>query len=208
MDIFLNPEALQEFISGFGAWAPVIFFVLQVVKSIFVFIPGNVTTLIGGAMFGFAKSFFISAAATILGSCIAFGIARKLGVLAVRKIVGAKAFDNYERLLSSDMAASRVHVILAVTMMLPFFPDDLICFLAGLSKTRFRTFLLIIVLCRPWGLLFSALVGAGAISLPIGWIAVLIAVSIGLGVLSAYYAPKIEAAAQAVLAKITRLFGA
>ena len=31
-------------------------------------------------------------------------------------------------------------------------PDDLLCYLAGLSRMRWRTFVLIIVLLKPWSL--------------------------------------------------------
>ena len=206
MDIFTSPEALRDFVGGFGLWAPVVFFLVQVLQVVVSLIPGNVTTLAGGAMFGFAKGMSISAAAIVTGSALAFALARKLGKPVVRKLVGAKNFERYEHLLSSGSTLTRVHLTLAVTMLLPFFPDDLICLLAGLTKVRFRTFLLLCLLCRPWGLAFSALIGSGALAVPPWGMAVIAAASVGLGVLSVVFAPKLEAWATRVLHKVTARF--
>ena len=58
---------------------------------------------------------------------------------------------------------------------MPFFPDDIICFLAGLSDLRWSRFLLILVLTRPWGLLFASAFGSFSLGLPWwGWIIVLV----------------------------------
>ena len=53
--LFSSTERLQEYVRGFGPAAPIIFFVLQAVQVILSPIPGNVTTLAGGALFGFWK---------------------------------------------------------------------------------------------------------------------------------------------------------
>lgn len=206
MEIFTDPQALQEFIGGFGLWAPAVFFLVQVIQVIVSLIPGNVTTLVGGALFGFAKGFIISAAAIVVGSLLAFALARRFGPLLVRKLAGEKLYDRYQHLITSNTAVSRVRLTLAVTMLLPFFPDDIICLLAGLSALRFRDFCLIILLFRPWGLLFSALVGSGALAVPLWAMVAISAVSIALGLLSARFAPQLEAWAMRILQKITARF--
>lgn len=68
LEIFTSVEALQAYVRGFGAWAPAIFILLQIAQVIFAPIPGNVTTLAGGALFGFWPSFFYSTIAIFLGS--------------------------------------------------------------------------------------------------------------------------------------------
>jgi uncharacterized membrane protein YdjX (TVP38/TMEM64 family) len=203
MGIFTSPKVLQEYVSGFGFWAPAVFFLLQVAVVFLAFVPRNMTTLAGGALFGFAQGFFLSAAAMVCGAALAFLLARKLGPKAVRKIAGAKLFDKYEHLINSSTAAARIRVTLVVTMLLPFFPDDLICFLAGLSAVRLRTFLLIITLCRPWGLLVSALAGSGALDLPL-WVMITVgACSLAAGIAAVRFAPQLEAWAMRVLKRAT-----
>ena len=41
----------------------------------------------------------------------------------------------------------------AAAIALPVAPDDLLCYLAGLTKMRVRTYVLIILLLKPWSIL-------------------------------------------------------
>jgi hypothetical protein len=52
--------------------------------------------------------------------------------------------------------------------------------------------MLIVILTRPWGLLFSALVGSGFISVPMWAWFIIAAIAIALLVLATKYAPLIE----------------
>jgi uncharacterized membrane protein YdjX (TVP38/TMEM64 family) len=140
---------------------------LQFAQVIVSPIPGNVTTLAGGALFGFWKSFLISSAAVIAGSAAAFGLARVFGRPLVVRLAGGETVARYV-----DALADRQRALLILFFLLPFFPDDALCFIAGLTDIRWRFFIPVMALTRPWGLLASALVGSGAISLPPwGWIA-------------------------------------
>ena len=81
--------------------------------------------------------------------------------------------------------------VLAV-FLLPFFPDDVLCLLAGLTGYSWGFFAGMVLLTRPWGLLFRALVGSGELHLPLwGWV-LLVLVAAALLVLSARYGSRIE----------------
>jgi uncharacterized membrane protein YdjX (TVP38/TMEM64 family) len=163
--LFSSTERLQEYVRGFGPAAPIIFFVLQAVQVILSPIPGNVTTLAGGALFGFWKAFLLSAAAVVAGSLVAFGLARLFGRPLVVRLVGEKTVGRY-----LDALISRQRILIALFFLLPFFPDDALCLIAGLTGMGWGFFALTLILTRPWGLLFSALVGSGAIAVPVwGW---------------------------------------
>ena len=60
----------------------------------------------------------------------------------------------------------RKNFLLFVMFFFPFFPDDLLCYAAGLVNIRWKYFLLAAVLGRPWGLLINCLVGISVFSLP------------------------------------------
>ncbi|NLG36955.1 MAG: TVP38/TMEM64 family protein [Clostridiales bacterium] len=163
--LFSSPERLQEYVRGFGPTAPIIFFALQAVQVILSPIPGNVTTLAGGALFGFWKAFLISSAAVVVGSLAAFGLARLFGRPLVVRLVGEKTVGRY-----LDALISRQRILIVLFFLLPFFPDDALCLIAGLTGLGWGFFTLTLILTRPWGLLFSALVGSGAIAVPVwGW---------------------------------------
>ncbi|MCK5128246.1 MAG: TVP38/TMEM64 family protein [Clostridiales bacterium] len=191
LDIFESTQRLQDYVSGFGIWAPVVFMALQVVQVIISPIPGNVTTLAGGVLFGFANGFLLSFVAIFIGSVIAFALARIFGKPLVIKMVGEKITHKY-----IDVMSSRQKVVLIFMFLLPFFPDDALCLIAGISGISWPFFIVTLLLARPACILFSALVGSGMIQVPVwGW-GIIIAFSILIMVLSIRYAPQIDTLAK------------
>ena len=64
---------------------------------------------------------------------------------------------------------------LALMFLFPFFPDDVLCLLAGLTGYSWGWFAVMVLLTRPWGLVFSALVGSGALNMPPwGWVVLIV----------------------------------
>lgn len=170
LGVFGSNEDLQAYlqatVAGFGAWAPLAFFLLQTAQIIISPIPGNVTALVGGALFDFWPAMLISTAATLAGSALAFGLARLFGRPLVVRLVGKATVEKY-----IDAFTGRSLFLLAAMFLIPFFPDDALCLIAGLTAIRWLPFLVIVLVARPPGLVFSTLVGSGAIEMPVwGWV--------------------------------------
>lgn len=164
-EIFSSREALRDFVSRFHPYGPLAFFAIQTIQVIVAPVPGNITALAGGALFGLWWGFAISTAGLIVGSCIAFAMARYYGRPLVERFVPARVVDKY-----LDSTADRHFVALFMMFLLPFFPDDALCFISGLSKLRFGAFLLFVLIGRPPGMFVSSLVGAGIAVVPWwGW---------------------------------------
>ena len=199
--VFESQESLKEYVSSFGPLAPLIFFIIQFLQVIISPIPGNITTLAGGIMFGFVKGFVISVAAVFLGSICAFLLGKKFGRPLVERIVSKKTIDKY-----MDSVSSRQKIVLFLMFLFPFFPDDVLCLIAGLSAMRLPYFSILVLLTRPWGLLFSALIGAGMISVPIWVWAIIAAIVIVLFIFSIKYAPQIEERTKQLIDKIAKRF--
>ena len=51
----------------------------------------------------------------------------------------------------------KFHKWFAVCIFLPFAPDDLLCYLAGLTRMSYRKFMLIILLGKPFGVTMYSL---------------------------------------------------
>jgi len=165
LDIFSSAEALQSWVDGFGAAAPLVFFIVQMIQVIVSPIPGSVTTLVGGIMFGFWPAFALSTAAVLTGSLLAFGLARTFGRPLVVRLVGPKITERYLGAMTS-----RARIALLLMLLLPFFPDDALSLVAGLTGISWAFFLVAAACTRPWGLLFSSMVGSGMIHVPTwGW---------------------------------------
>ncbi len=167
-DLFKDAEKLKEYILSYGKLAPVFFGIIQFLQVIISPIPGNLTTVVGGALFGFWQSFIISMIAIILGSAGAFALARVFGRPFVEWIIGKRNVN-----IHLDTITNNTKIIFVLIILLPFFPDDIICFIAGISGMSWGFFLLTMLIARPPGLIVSALVGSMGFRMPIwGWIAI------------------------------------
>jgi uncharacterized membrane protein YdjX (TVP38/TMEM64 family) len=158
--VYSSFGSFQEFTLGFGVWAPVAFFLAQLFQIVIAPIPGNIVALVGGALFGVVKGLLLSAAGQISGSLIAFFLARKFGKPLVLKLIGRVTYDRYNRVFSG-----RFVLILFLIFLLPFFPDDALCFLAGLSALPLFFFLILVIFGRLPGIVVATLAGAGVINL-------------------------------------------
>ncbi|MEG0377468.1 MAG: TVP38/TMEM64 family protein [Eubacterium sp.] len=179
LEYFNSIEAVKHFLLGFGGWTPLIYFLFQILQVIIAPIPGGTTTLVGGALFGGLWGFLLSMTGILIGSAAAFGIAKKLGRPFILRFIGSKWLEKFE-----NIRDSRLNMVLFLIFLFPGFPDDLFCYLAGLSKMRFKTFMFIAILGRIPGFLLTTLVGAGIMKEdPVQLIIVLLIYGIFAGVL-------------------------
>ncbi|MEX2444883.1 MAG: TVP38/TMEM64 family protein [Alkalispirochaeta sp.] len=169
--VFSSRDSVREFVERFEPYDMLVFLYLQVAQVVIAPIPANVVALAGGALFGLWGGFLVSSAGLILGSVIAFGIARVFGRPVVEAFVDPRHIDRY-----IDGVANRHFLTLLVIVLVPFFPDDVICFVAGLSSMPLPAFLFLIVIGRTPGMLVSSLVGSGVAVIPWwGWLLIVIA---------------------------------
>lgn len=187
LDSIDSTAELREWIAGYGAWSGVVFFLVQMLTVIFAPIPSNVTTLAGALALGFMQGFVLSTAAVFTGSALMFLLARKLGARFVSRFVEKGTIAKYMPLIEEKR-----DVFLFMAMLLPFFPDDALCIIAGLTGMSTFRFCVITLITRPWGLLFAALVGGGVFNLPWwGWILIITTVAVVFA-LSLKYGPAVE----------------
>lgn len=154
-------EGMRAYMEDFSPYAHLIYFALQVASVILAPIPSNLTALAGGVLFGTWISFLLTAGAVILGSMVVLGLARILGGPFVDRMVSRRVSERY-----LDLIRRKRDVFLILVFLFPFFPDDLICILAGLTDIRPLRFLVLVTLTRPWGLLVACALGGSAIEIP------------------------------------------
>lgn len=155
-------DGLQQYMERFSPYSQWLFFVVQLLSVIAAPIPSNLTAAAGALLFGFWESFLITAAAVILGSAAVFLLARSLGRSFADRFVSKKLSEKYLHIIEAKR-----DTFLILVFLFPFFPDDLICILAGLTSISFPRFFLIALFTRPWGLLVACAVGSSAVSIPL-----------------------------------------
>ncbi len=141
--VIKDSASLQAYLETAGTWMPVFYVVLQYLQVVILPIPSIVSTVAGVALFGPFKTTVYSLIGILLGSLTAFFIGRKLGNKAVSWMVGDETIEKWQKKLKG-----KDHLILTLMFLLPVFPDDILCFVAGLSSMSFAYFTVMIVVSR------------------------------------------------------------
>lgn len=142
-----SPEKLQEYLQKAGIWMPILYMLLQFLQVIVLPIPSVVSTVAGVALFGAFWATIYSLAGILLGSITAFFIGRKLGNKAVSWIVGEETLVKWQKKLKG-----KDKLVLSLMFLLPLFPDDILCFVAGLSTMSTKYFLIVVLFARFIGI--------------------------------------------------------
>lgn len=136
-------ESLREYINGFGSTAVLIYIIFSFLQVVVLPVPGSITVAAGVALFGALKCAFYSLIGILFGSIVAFAIGRFIGYKAVCWIVGKEDLDKWlKKIRGKD------YLILSLMFLLPMFPDDVLCFIAGLSSMTWVYFLIMITITR------------------------------------------------------------
>ena len=157
-------EDLRKLILGFGGWGIFTYIVINVLQCVIIPVPTTLTVLVGTAIYGPLVAFIYAGIGVVLGSSISFIIGRYCSKPVIYWIFGKEKTEKYQ-----DMLNKRAELILFLTLTLPFFPDDLICMMAGISDIKYFKFLLISIFARGVGLATISFFGSGKIIPFSGW---------------------------------------
>jgi uncharacterized membrane protein YdjX (TVP38/TMEM64 family) len=120
-------------------------------------IPGGAIEFLGGYLFGVKAGFVYSMIGLVLGSSLAFGLARIFEKIAVEKFVSLRTRKKFDYLIGHE------GVILSFLLFLiPGFPKDALCYLLGLTPMHLGIFLVISTIGRIPGTLIACLQGGKA----------------------------------------------
>ena len=144
-------EDLRNYVASFGYLAVAIYVLLNVLQVVLLPIPGFISIGTGVALFGPFKTAIFSLIGVLIGSFIAFFIGRYLGYKVVKWIVGKESLDKWLKSIKN-----KDKVILTFMFLFPFFPDDILCFVAGLSTMKSGYFLVMITVCRVISIFISS----------------------------------------------------
>lgn len=180
-------EGMQGYIERFSPYSQLVFFLIQLASVILAPIPSNLSAVAGGILFGIWQAFLLTILAVFLGSAVVFLLARRLGRSFTEQFISERASGKYMELIKTKR-----DTFLGLALLLPFFPDDLLCILAGLTDISFRRYMIIVVLTRPWGLLVASALGGSVVTIPLpGMIAIGVAGAV-IFILGLKYGDRIE----------------
>ncbi len=129
-------QAISDSVRELGPFGPLVLFALLVAQVFLAILPGHALMMAGGYLYGPFVAIAIISASTILGSQVAFTVARRYGRKLVYRLAKAKAIERWERIAERQGAW-----FFFFAFVLPIFPSDLMCYVAGLGKVSARGFL-------------------------------------------------------------------
>ncbi len=199
LNLFSNLPRFKQFVLNFGILAPIILIIIVALQVLIAPIPGQAAGLVSGLIFGPILGTIYSMIGLIIGSYLAFVLARKFGRPFVEKFVNQetlKKFDNF----SNEKGLFTFFMI----YLLPALPDDAICYIAGLTKIRIRSLVLVSTIGRFPGFLVLNLIGAGLASQNSKFAIILFITFMAISILLYLYKDKIEKSMLEIIKKFNR----
>ena len=151
---FKSAEALRAYVESFGIWAPVVLTLIQFLQVILPVLPGFLGCIVGAGLFGTVGGFLVNYIGISVGSIAAYFLARKFGIRLVNKMVSMKKYEKYIEKINRSKSYTTV---LFLAILLPLAPDDFLCYFSGLIDMKPRKFITIIILAKPWCILFYSI---------------------------------------------------
>lgn len=153
---FSDLETFQDYVNSYGAFGPLYLCVFQCFKVIYAFIPGTLGYIVGPTLFGTIIGIVCNYIGICLGSFIAFGLSKKFGNIIIKQIFSKKKYDKCMSWINRQ--TKNFSMVLWLALLIPFSPDDFLCYFAGLTEMKFRRFAFIILTVKPWLIIIYGLI--------------------------------------------------
>ncbi|WP_144922940.1 TVP38/TMEM64 family protein [Halorubrum salsamenti] len=149
-----NAEALRVWLRQFGVLAPLVFIAIQALQVVVAPIPGQVVALVAGYLFGSFWGTVYSLAGVLIGSAVAFSLAKRYGRSFVEDVIHEDVVARFDDFVDTVGVPG-----LFAFVIIPGLPDDAICFLSGLTKWKLPTFIAVISVGRLPAYVFTVYAG-------------------------------------------------
>jgi len=128
-------QAMKDYILSFGAWAPIVSFLLMIFQSIVAPLPAFLITFANAGLFGWIKGAALSWSSAMAGAALCFFIARLYGRELVEKLTSKTALENVDRFF-----AKHGKYAILIARLLPMVSFDVVSYAAGLTSMGFWEF--------------------------------------------------------------------
>ena len=141
--LYVDKRFLKHTLREWGVLAPVIFIGLQALQVIIAPIPGELTGILGGYLFGQWGGLLYSTIGLTVGSVASFAVGRWLGARYVRKLVRPDIWRKMGFIVEAEGS-----ILCFIIFVIPGVPKDMACYLFGLSPMPFWVFAVVSTLGR------------------------------------------------------------
>ena len=132
----INLPRLVAYISNYGKYAAVCFLLIFSLKPILLFLPSSMMSIAAGMIFGPFIGFLLNLVGFFLSATLGFYLARFLGKDFVDKLLKGKAVK-----INSNLEKSGIKILFFIRFT-PVIPFDAISYACGLSKMKYKDFII------------------------------------------------------------------
>ncbi len=151
---FVDRQRVRAFLDSLGPLSFIGFIGLQTLQVVAAPIPGEVTGVMGGFLYGPLLGLLLSTIGLTFGSWVNFSLSKTFGRPFADRFVSKKTMAKYDYLLHHKGA-----FLVFVLFLIPGFPKDLLCYILGLGHLTTREFLVISTVGRFGGTVLLTLGG-------------------------------------------------
>ena len=170
--VITDQQAVSAYLQGYGSLGPIVLFILLVAQVFVAVIPGHALMVTAGYVYG-TVGLCVVIVSTIVGSQIAFLIARRYGRGFIYKVASPEIIERWD-----GIARHQGILFYFFSFVLPIFPSDLMCYVAGLSTISARSFFIANILGRTCCAIFVTLIGIYGMHPPVWfWIVAILGIS-------------------------------
>ena len=157
-------ESLKSYILSTKEKGIYVYILIQTAQVIILPVPAAIICVVGSLIYGPMLGGLYCSIGILIGSFVSFFIGKTFGYKIVAWIVGKENTDKY-----SDILRKRGAFFLAIAFLLPMFPDDILCLIAGITNMKFKTFAWVTTITRPIGVICMSFFGSGYVIPFTGW---------------------------------------
>lgn len=152
--VFESRQQFVDYVHQFGNYSIIIFIFLQILQLFLPFLPSAITVTAGVILYGPVIGNIYNYIGISTGSILAFLIVRRYGEPALHKLVSENRISRYKDKLKNRKAFERFFTAVVFT---PFAPDNVVCYLAGLSDMSVKKVITVILLGKPLSIVLYSL---------------------------------------------------
>lgn len=152
--IFESRDHFVEYVHQFGHYSVIVFILLQIAQIFLPFTPSAITVTAGVVLYGPVIGNVYNYIGISIGSILAFLIVRRYGETALHLFISEERLKKYSEKLKNGRTFERFFTIIIFT---PFAPDNIICYIAGLSNMSAKKVITLILLGKPLSIVLYSL---------------------------------------------------
>lgn len=170
-----------------GAFGVLILLALQFIQVVVAFIPGEVTQMAAGMLYGPLWGSLLILFGCAISSAFVYTIVHKLGAPFVKDLVPEKQLQKFQEFEKTG----RLSIIVFILFLIPGLPKDTFTYLVPLTDMKIKPFVLITTIARSPGVILSAYAASGLVEGNIWTSVIIFAVLLVLAVIALIFSNRI-----------------